>query len=63
MIRERISQLLKDFDSDVQKVVESVIQAEYFRLDTKRPRGIYDDIRKIIEQEVKQDETGVSQTE
>ena len=53
MIRERISQLLKDFDSDVQKVVESVIQAEYFRLDTKRPRGIYDDIRKIIEQEVK----------
>ena len=63
MIRERISQLLKDFDSDVQKVVESVIQAEYFRLDTKRPRGIYDDIRKIIEQEVKRDETGVSQTE
>lgn len=63
MIRERISQLLKDFDSDVQKVVESVIQAEYCRLDTKRPRGIYDDIRKIIEQEVKQNETGVSQTE
>ena len=63
MIRERISQLLKDFDSDVQKVVESVIQAEYFRLDTKRPRGIYNDIRKIIEQEVKRDETGVSQTE
>ena len=63
MIKERISQLLKDFDSDVQKVVESVIQAEYFRLDTKKPRGIYDDIRKIIEQEVKRDETGVSQTE
>ena len=63
MIKERISQLLKDFDSDVQKVVESVIQAEYFRLDTKRPRGIYDDIRKIIEQEVKRDETGISQTE
>ncbi len=63
MIRERISQLLKDFDSDVQKVVESVIQAEYFRLDTKKPRGIYDDIRKIIEQEVKRNETGISQTE
>ena len=63
MIREKISQLLKDFDSDVQKVVESVIQAEYFRLDTKRPIGIYVDIRKIIEQEVKRDETGVSQTE
>ena len=63
MIRERISQLLKDFDSDVQKVVESVIQAEYIRLDTIKPRGIYDDIRKIIEQEVKRNETGVSQTE
>jgi hypothetical protein len=63
MIRERISQLLKDFDSDVQKVVESVIQAEYFRLDTKRPIGIYVDIRKIIEQEVKRNETGISQTE
>ena len=63
MIRERISQLLKEFDLDVQKVVESVIQVEYFRLDTKKPRGIKDDIRKIIEQEVKRDETGVSQTE
>ena len=63
MIRERISQLLQDFDSDVQRVVESVVQAEYFRLDTKRPRGIYDDIRNIIEQEVKRDETGVPQTE
>lgn len=63
MIRERISQLLKEFDLDVQKVVERVIQVEYFRLDTKKPRGIKDDIRKIIEQEVKRDETGVSQTE
>jgi hypothetical protein len=60
MIRERISRLLKDFDSDVQKVVESVIQAEYIRLETKKPRGIYGDIRKIIEQEVKRNETGVS---
>lgn len=63
MIKERISELLNDYDSDVQQVVESVIQAEYFRLDTKSPRGIYDDIRKIIEHEVKLDETGVSQTE
>ena len=63
MIRERISELLNEYDSDVQKVVERVIQAEYFRLDTKTPRGIYDDIRKIIEHEVKRDETGVSQTE
>ena len=60
MIREKISQLLQNFDSDVRQVVESVIQAEYTRLETKRPRGIYDDIRKIIEQEVKRNETGVS---
>ncbi len=63
MIRERISELLNEYDSDVQKVVERVIQVEYFRLDTKKPRGIYDDIRTIIEHEVKRDETGVSQTE
>lgn len=63
MIRERISELLNEYDSDVQKVVESVIQVEYFRLDTKKPRGIYNDIRKIIEHEVRRDETGVSQTE
>ena len=60
MIREKISQLLQNFDSDVRQVVESVIQAEYSRLETKKPRGIYDDIRKIIEQEVKRNETGVS---
>lgn len=63
MIRERISELLNEYDSDVQKVVERVIQIEYSRLDTKKPRGIYDDIRKIIEHEVGRDETGVSQTE
>ncbi len=60
MIREKISQLLQNFDPDVRKVVESVIQVEYIRLETKTPRGIYDDIRKIIEQEVKRNETGVS---
>ena len=63
MIKERISELLGDYESDVQKVVERVIQVEYFRLDTKSPRGIYDDIRRIIEREVKRNETGVSQTE
>ena len=60
MIREKISQLLQNFDPDVRKVVENVIQTEYIRLETKKPRGIYDDIRKIIEQEVKRNETGVS---
>ena len=35
MIREKISQLLQNFDPDVRKVVENVIQAEYIRLETK----------------------------
>jgi hypothetical protein len=60
MIKEKISELLQSFDSDVRKVVENVIQVEYIRLETKKPRGIYGDIRKIIEQEVKRNETGVS---
>ena len=57
MIRQKISELLQSFDPDVRNVVVSVILEEYARLDTKKPRGINDYIRKIIEEEVKRDET------
>ena len=56
MIRQKISELLQSFDTDVRNVVVNVILEEYARLDTKRPKGIYDYIRKIIEEEVKRDE-------
>ena len=56
MIREKISELLRSFDADVKNVVVRVILLEHARLDTKKPRGIYDEIRKIIEEEVKRDE-------
>ena len=49
-----------DFDSAVREVVLRVIEEEYKRLDTIRPRGIKDEIRKIIEQEVVLNETKVS---
>lgn len=49
-----------DFDPDVREVVLQVIEEEYKRLDTLRPRGIKDEIRKIIEQEVVLNETKVS---
>lgn len=57
MIRQKISELLQSFDTDVRNVVIDVILLEHGRLDTKKPRGIYDEIRKIIEEEVKRNET------
>ena len=60
MIKQVISDLLQSFDSDVRKVVENVIQIEYIQLDRKKPRGIYELVNQIIEEEVKQNETRVS---
>ena len=65
MIKQKMLELLSDsdFDSEVREVVLRVIEEEYKRLDTIRPRGIKDEIRKIIEQEVALNETKVSETE
>lgn len=62
MIKQKMLELLSDsdFDSEVREVVLRVIEEEYKRLDTIRPRGIKDEIRKIIEQEVALNETKVS---
>ena len=60
MIKQKISELLQNFDSDVQQVVESVIQVEYSQLEKKKPKGIYGLIQKIIEEKVKRNETRVS---
>ena len=56
MIRQKLEELLRSFDSNVRNVVAEVILLEYSRLDTKKPKGIYDEIRKIIEKEVRRDE-------
>ena len=60
MIKQKILELLRDFDPDVQKVIAQVVEEEYRRLDTIRPRGIKDEIRKIIEQQVILNENRVS---
>ena len=62
MIKQKMLELLSDsdFDSEVREVVLRVIEEEYKRLDTIRPRGIKNEIRKIIEQEVALNETKVS---
>ena len=61
MIKQKMLELLSDsdFDPEVREVVLRVIEEEYKRLDTIRPRGIKDEIRKIIEQEVALNETKV----
>ena len=60
MIKQKISELLQNFDSDVRRVVESVIQDEYSQLDKKKPRGMFESICEIIEEEVQRNETGIS---
>ena len=60
MIREEMSKLLREFDPEVREVIVQVIEEEYKRLDTPRPRGVKDEIRKIIEREVVLNETHVS---
>ena len=62
MIKQKMLEILNDsdLDPDVRDVVLRVIEEEYKRLDTIRPRGIKDEIRKIIEQEVTLNETRVS---
>ena len=56
MIRQKIAELLRSFHPNVRNVVADVILLEYSRLDTKKPKGIYDEIRKIVEKEVRRDE-------
>ncbi|MBI1925907.1 hypothetical protein HYR99_16855 [Candidatus Poribacteria bacterium] len=60
MIREKILELSRSLEPDVQKVIAQIIDEEYKRLDTPKPRGIMEVIDKIIQQEVIRNETRVS---
>ena len=55
MLRDRIRDLFKDEDPDVQNVIERVIEEEWARLSYQRPR-ILEEIKDIIETEVKSHE-------
>ena len=56
MLRERIVELFKDRDPKVQAVIARVIEEEWKRLSYRQPRGILDEIKHIIDAEVRSDE-------
>ena len=56
MLRDRIRDLFKDEDPDVQNVIERVIEEEWANLSYQRPPRILDEIKDIIESEVKSHE-------
>lgn len=54
MLEEQIAKLLRDIDPKVMSVISRVLAAEQAKLHQKNPRGINEDIRQIIEEEVRQ---------
>ena len=56
MLRDRIRDLFKDEDLDVQKVIERVIEEEWANLSYLRPPRILQAIKDIIESEVNSNE-------
>lgn len=55
MLRQRILEMFREQDPDVQKVIARVIEEEWARLSYQRPR-IKEEIRQIIETEVESNE-------
>ena len=56
MLRDRIRDLFKDEDPDVQNVIERVIEEEWANLSYQRPPRILEEIKGIVESEVKSHE-------
>lgn len=53
MLKEKISELLKEYDPEIQNLIERVLEEEWALLSYERPRGIMEKIRQIIDVEVK----------
>jgi hypothetical protein len=52
MIKDRVLELFKDYDKDVQRVIEKVLELEQEHISLERPR-VMDGIREIIDRTVK----------
>ena len=57
MLRDKILELFHEYDPEVQVVIGRVLDKEWERLSLRNPRGIIQDIRDIIDAEVKRNET------
>ena len=56
MLQEKILELFRDYDPEVQEVIARVLEQEWAHLSYQRPRGIAEEIRHIIDAEVKSHE-------
>ena len=57
MLRDKILELFREYDPEIQAVIERVLDKEWERLSLRNPRGIIGDIKDIIDAEVKRNET------
>jgi len=53
MIRDRLLNLFKQHDQEVQRVIAEVLKLEQENISMERPRGIKEDIKEIIDRVVK----------
>ena len=56
MLREKVLELFREYDPEVREVIARVLEKEWARLSFERPRGITEEIRHIIDAEVKSHE-------
>ena len=53
MLKEKILELFREYDPEVQEVITRVLEEEWAHLSLEKPRGIRKKIRQIIDDEVK----------
>lgn len=53
MLREKIIDLFSECDPEVRSIIGRVIDAEWAKLSYEKPRGIMDEIRRIVDSEAR----------
>lgn len=57
MKKNAIEEYMESLTPEVRNVIDKVLEAELERLSMKKPKGIRDEIKRIIHEEIKQRET------
>lgn len=57
MDKNKIEEYMESLIPEVRHVIDKVLEAELERLDLRKPRGIKNEIKRIIHEEIKQRET------
>ena len=56
MLKDRILELFQEYDPEVRRVIAQVLDEEWANLSYQRPRQMNEKIKKIIEEQVANDE-------